>query len=384
MKEGAISILNTSALAVGIALARRVTDSETGEEIARLMAHLVENPLICEELKSQLNANNGKESSVLRSRIYSIAAERARISSDSTCIQWLYDEILKSVVDTKDVLAQLDALDTFVDIALSGKENAETLLDSGVVKKVYEVMEFARESPDCGEMYLYGTRFLCYTARSCPRVLTTFPDFVHHLMNEIRMFDMLSVTSRLGAFDHFASMCYSVEAKTTMENMFKDSKDLDNTLGAAGAACAMGSMEMKCRTLQAVTLVFENATNELAEKWYERLGGNALTHVAVSTVKKPFPELKACIYDFWQQLFVYPTVAKSFVAFQGFIDWALDETSENSQEHEFRKRQTIHRVIELSEKNGDVVKVDPEVVGRLKKYLQPASAPAPRVEEMAL
>lgn len=117
---------------------------------------------------------------------------------------------------------------------------------------------------------------MCYMARSYPQVLKYFPDLARRLMLEIRMFDQLSVVSRLGAFDHFASMCFSVEAKETLEDMFKgifqifqkqdiknhivsDSKDLENTLGAAGAACTMGTMELKCRTLQAVTLLFQNS-----------------------------------------------------------------------------------------------------------------------------
>lgn len=247
-------------------------------------------------------------------------------------------------------------------------------------------MEWSKESPDGGEMYLYGTRFMCYMARSYPQVLKYFPDLARRLMLEIRMFDQLSVVSRLGAFDHFASMCFSVEAKETLEDMFKDSKDLENTLGAAGAACTMGTMELKCRTLQAVTLLFQNTTEKIAETWYERLGGKALTHVAVGNVKKPFPEMKNCIYDFWQQLFTYPSVVHQFITFQGFIDWALDDKSEDNPEYEIRKRQIIHRIIELSEntKSAEVLKADPELIGRLKKYLQPAVAPAPRVEEMAL
>lgn len=129
-----------------------------------------------------------------------------------------------------------------------------------------------------------------------------------------------------------------------------------------------------------------------------------MTHVAVGNVKKPFPEMKNCIYDFWQQLFTYPSVVHQFITFQGyvndifmrdfllklfflrFIDWALDDKSEDNPEYEIRKRQIIHRIIELSEntKSAEVLKADPELIGRLKKYLQPAVAPAPRVEEMAL
>uniref|UniRef100_A0A1I7T2D0 26S proteasome non-ATPase regulatory subunit 5 n=1 Tax=Caenorhabditis tropicalis TaxID=1561998 RepID=A0A1I7T2D0_9PELO len=381
-KDGAVSLLKSSALAVGIALARRVTDSNTGEEIANLLAHLVDNKSICDELKAQLTVNNGKESTVLRSRLYSVASKRARVSSDLTCIHWLLDEIIKCVLDGNDVLAQLDALDIFVDIALSGTNNAETLYSLKIVHKIYEVMEISRESPDSGEMYLYGTRFLCYMARSYPLILKSFPDFVRRLMLEIRMFDQLSVTGRLGAFDHFASLCYSEEAKLIMEDMFKDSKDLENTLGAAGAACTMGTMEMKCRTLQAVNLII----GKFGKKWYEGLGGNALTHVAITTVKKPFPELKVCIYDFWQQLFKYPAIVQQFASFQSFIDWALDVSSENDQEHEYRKRQLILRVVELAEnaKTSELMKLDPELIIKLKTYLQPVAAPAPRVEEMTL
>lgn len=385
-KEGSLNFLKTSSLAIAIAFARRVTDPEAGEEIGRLLAHLVENPAVCDELKSQLKENTGRNCSVNRSRIYSVATERARISHDSACIHWLYEEILESVLDKSDVLAQLDALDTFVDIALSDKKNAEQLYKLGIVKKIYELMEHSKESPDSGEIYLYGSRFLCYMARSYPEVLKSYPDFVRRIMLEIRMFDQLSVTGRLGAFDHFASICFSLEAKITFEEMFKGSTDFENTLGATGAACTMGTMEMKCRTLQAVTLIFQNATDEMAATWYERLGGKALTHVAVATVKKPFPELKNCVFDFWQQIFEYPMVVRQFITFQGFIDWALDRDTENGSENELRKRQLIHRIIESSEnqKSAEVIKADPELISRLKKYLQPAAAPTPRVEEMAL
>ncbi|KAF1761817.1 hypothetical protein GCK72_010074 [Caenorhabditis remanei] len=348
-KEGSIAFLKSSSLAVGIAIARRVTDNVAGEEIRRVLAHLVENSYICDDLKSQLNDLNGRNCSASRSRIYSIATERARISSDSSCIHWLYEEILKSVLDASDVLAQLDALDIFVDIALNGKQNAETLFKLNIVKQIYDLMEHSKESPDSGEIYLYGTRFLCYMARSYPQVLKSFPDFVRRLLLEIRMFDQLSVTGRLGAFDHFASLCFSMEAKQTLEEMFK-------------------------------------ANDKLAGSWYERLGGKALTHISVATIRKPFPELKSCVYDFWQQLFEYPTVVQQFIMFQGFADWALDEKSENGPEHELRKRQIIHRIIKLSENNAtaEVINADPVFLDRLKKYLQPAAAPAPRVEEMAL
>ena len=154
-KEGSIAFLKSSSLAVGIAIARRGTDNVAGEEIRRVLAHLVENSYICDDLKSQLNDLNGRNCSASRSRIYSvnsmqggiiylkvllqIATERARISSDSSCIHWLYKEILKSVLDASDVLAQLDALDTFVDIALNGKQNAETLFKLNIVKQVRNI-----------------------------------------------------------------------------------------------------------------------------------------------------------------------------------------------------------------------------------------------------
>lgn len=66
-----------------------------------------------------------------------------------------------------------------------------------------------------------------------------------------------------------------------------------------------------------------------------------------------------------------------------FIDWALDEKSESQPENELRKRQLIHRIITLSE-DSETVDINEETVAKLKKYLQPAAAPVPRVEEMAL
>lgn len=57
----------------------------------------------------------------------------------------------------------------------------------------------------------------------------------------------------------------------------------------------------------------------MASEWYERLGGKALTHVCIGNVKKPFPEQKTVIYDFWQQLFEYPDVVKQFIAYQGLV-----------------------------------------------------------------
>uniref|UniRef100_A0A8R1DPJ4 26S proteasome non-ATPase regulatory subunit 5 n=1 Tax=Caenorhabditis japonica TaxID=281687 RepID=A0A8R1DPJ4_CAEJA len=383
-KPGALSLLKTSALAVGIAFARRVTDEEIGEEIAKLMAELVENSAICEELKSQLAQATSRDSSVIRSRIYSIASEHARISTDSSSIHWLYKEILSSVLNESDLLAQLDALDTFVDVALSGKENAKALSDQGIVSAIYNLMEKSRESPDAGEFYTYGTRFLCYMARSYPQVIKSFPDFVRRLLVETRMFDQLGIVARLNVFDHFASLCYSLEAKSMMEEIFKGTQDLENTLGAAGAATTMGTMEMKCRTLQAITLIFENSTPTQAASWYEKLGGKALTHVSVSNVKKPFPDAKNAIYDFWHQLFAYPEIVNEFVNFKDFVEWALDDKSESEPEYEIRKRSLIRRIIDLSASSSDLIKIDADLVGKLHNYLKPATAPAPRVEEMAL
>lgn len=64
--------MKSSSVAIGVAFARRVTDAEAGEEVGRLMAHLVDHDLINEELKSQLSVANGRESSSIRSRIYSV------------------------------------------------------------------------------------------------------------------------------------------------------------------------------------------------------------------------------------------------------------------------------------------------------------------------
>ncbi|CAP35564.1 Protein CBG18037 [Caenorhabditis briggsae] len=383
-KEGALPFLKTESIAVGIAFARRITDSDAGEEIGRLLAHLVDNEKICDELKFILKNNTGRNNAMNRASIFSIATERAGISADASCIRWLYEEILKVVLDKEDMLAQLDAINIFGDIALSGKQNAEKMIEWNIVEKISELMERSRQNPDHGEMHLYGTRFFCYLARSCPQVLKTFPDFVNRLMFEIRIFNDLGITDRLAAFDHFGCLCYSVEAKEMLEDMFKNTNTLDSTLAAAGAAFAMGSIEMKRCTIQAITLIFENATDAMASSWYGLMGDKALTQVALDNVKKPFPELKNCIYDFWQQVFKYPTLVQKFIAFPGFINWSLDEKSENAPEYEMRKRQVIRRVIDLSEKESNILNADAELIGRLKKYLQPSAAPAPRIEEMAL
>ncbi|CAB3401736.1 unnamed protein product [Caenorhabditis bovis] len=308
-------ILSDSASAVAVAFARRIDDTECFEAIAELLGPVAGNELIVQELKYQLDSLQGIRQAENRFRIYQVLIEAMKCGKYHSNLDVFMSALLNEVTSTRDVLTQLNALDVFADLMMSGPANAKILLDAGVPQTIYNILQSSKTSPDGGFLFTGCVRFFGHLARHYPEVLETFPEFLPYVTDMVVHFDLLDASQRVLAFDTFANVAYTEKGKEMIELVAKDK--LQSVLQAVGAAMNHGPIELRCRHVQAGALLFQKMQDETAIRWYTMMGGDVLTAAILAGVKKPFIELCGEILMLILELFNYPSIILAYVRFAG-------------------------------------------------------------------
>ncbi|KAI1729276.1 proteasome non-ATPase 26S subunit domain-containing protein [Ditylenchus destructor] len=358
-------VLRTSALAVLIALSRRITDRYCNEAVASLICHFVDVKEVQVELQTQLKK---EASAIKRFNIYQVA-HCAMIMEDFAnydSIRFIIDS-LATELDGDDLLSCITALEELADMASSRKANAKYLNDVGLLDKTYKMFLHSKDNPDGGLIHSACVRFFGYLSVINPDALTRFNLFTQEIFDQVNHFDQLDPVRRQLAFDTLALITTSSNAKQLLTQR-QSPYNIHKAMNHFGVAIGIAPDEMRVRHLHSLKMMMSASQNEtdseILNVWFKELG-DPFPNIIYAFMKKPFEDLNLACWDLLLALLQHHKWAlPPFCRVEGFNDLLLDRNTYVSAQVSYLKYDVIRYIVDTSRFES----LDDSTIEKLKKY----------------
>lgn len=357
-----ISILASSHVAVTIAFARRITDPMCAESVAAMLWRFIELDHVQKELMNLLQSQNSEE----RFRVHQVTASMLKEGGDgekvASLVQKLADEI-----NSDDILCKLNAIELLADTASQRTSAAAYLVSTGMVDRLYNLLNQIAEHPDYGFLFPAAIKFFGHLSVAGIECVKRYPKFLDLLLDLVYHFDRLDPSLRLLAFDTLGVIASSDHSRLYL-NSLSGEYDFEKAMNAFGVAIGTGPLELKVRHIEALTMLIRpqkpisEEASEVLRKWFGCLG-EPFPALVVAFLTKPFLEIRIAALRLLVEVFNYEWAIRQFMETASFTECLLNRATETNAEGRQLKFDIVCRLIDSGSSS-----IPPETLIRMKLY----------------
>ena len=346
------SELATSHVAVSIAFARRVVDCHCSESIAKFLWRFAHIKAVQNELASLLTNADAET----RFRVHQVAANYLKENGNGEGVSHLIHCLIKEI-NAPDILTQLTAIETLSEAAYNNKSATAYLFSLGLIDDMYSLLNKISEQPDAGFLFPAVMKFFGHLSITDASCLDQYPNFLRSLLDLVYQYDRLDASLRLLAFDTFAVVASTNDAKRYLDS--NSEYDLEKALNMFGVSIAMGPLELRVRHIEALSVLFHNEEeipkddiNAITQKWWTYLG-EGFPAVIVIYMSRPFDNLRLATLQLLMNILSYGWAIEALKNARGFVDAILDRQAETTPQGKHLKYNIVRLIIKKGSQHFD-------------------------------
>ncbi|XP_001605001.1 26S proteasome non-ATPase regulatory subunit 5 [Nasonia vitripennis] len=305
-------------------------------------------------------------SDIVKFRVYEVVVDIAKNSKEclEASVRSGFLQSLISMLDSDDILLQLNALETLRELALS-QEGLDYLEQQEVLQQLSEKIAKAHETPLSNLLIPGLMKFFGYVAQLCPNeIFSRYPVVISSLFEVIESDDQTILAIALDTLGYVSS---TVKGKYALQEL---GNAMPSALKKIAEIIQKMPTELRLRGLNSLTRILyvekseqDNRIVSLTKSWFDALCEEPLKLI-VSLCKQPFADIRQASLDVLVVVASQEWGQEYISTHPGLVEFLLDRNVESFKECRESKFAIVKA---LSESVPNIF--DAQTIQKFKKFV---------------
>ncbi|XP_015123991.1 26S proteasome non-ATPase regulatory subunit 5 [Diachasma alloeum] len=283
-------------------------------------------------------------------RVYEVIVDIAKSSKEAleVSINSGFLTSLLQVLDSDDVLLQLNALEAMTELA-STEGGLNYIEERDVLNKLTDQIARANENPLSNVLIPGLMKFFGYVAKNRPdKIFSKYPIVIYSLFQVIEGDDFVLLANALDTLGHIAQ---SVEGKYALESL---GDVMPRVMERIGGIIDKLPTELRLRGLENLVLIIhidkskqDNRILSLTKSWFDMLHDEPLKFI-VNLCKQPFADIRYSSMQVLQEIASQTWGQEYTATLPGLIEFLLDRSAETFSNCKKIKYQIVKNLCEAT------------------------------------
>ncbi|XP_008555767.1 26S proteasome non-ATPase regulatory subunit 5 [Microplitis demolitor] len=268
-------------------------------------------------------------------RVYEVIVDIAKSSKeclDASISSGLLDSLI-NILESDDVLLQLNALEALTDLA-TYDEGLNYLEQRGILNNLNKKISNPDENVLSNLLIPGLMKFFGSVAKSRPdEIFAKYPNVVYSLFELIETTDDMVLL--MNALDTLGYVASTIDGKYALQNL---GKPMESAMNKISVIIHKMPTEVRLRGLENLSLILHvdqskqnNRISSLVKSWFGCLGDDPMKTI-VELCKQPFPDIKQASLKVLLEIASHPWGQHYIGTYPGLIEFLLNRNSEAFKE----------------------------------------------------